>query len=529
MATRITLTGDYGYTSYRYNGGDAISIDATAATWIVANTGTQTNLYPFLVDNASTGIEIFGATVIGEVSQTADWIDAYINSAAIMVRDTQGASLYDMRITEAWDAIRIAGRSDGFEISNVWVSDTRDDAVENDDASSGVIRNSLFDGVFSGISLGNKNTPDSTNEVVEIDNVLLRMESYLYKGQMTHGSPFKMQSTSPMLRITDSVIAIEDVNHIGDWRLDLAWDKTIESSGNVFLNLSDTPLPSDYPAPPSGWTVLEGQAARDYWAEASAAWIESHEGGDVPIVDTGIEAPDIADPLPEEVAIEPETVVVTSTEPTTEPTTEPIYVSKIMLDSDVLTSLVTGPNGEPRLLDKAHFEIGGRADDPDDYILYKWETGALYYDADGSGSGKQIQIAQLDKRQALDHTDFLVTSSAGATVGSTAWAGNDIYLVDNLPDANDTVPTISDFVPGSDKITLDGSVFTSLGIEDEQVLDEAHFEIAARADDQDDYLMYKWRTGELFYDADGSRSGEAVQIAQLDPYLSLDHSDFLVV
>ena len=74
------------------------------------------------------------------------------------------------------------------------------------------------------------------------------------------------------------MFAIEDVTPIHISRLKLAWDNVVESHGNVFLNLSDTPLPSTYPKPPAGFTILQGQAARDYWEKSKAAWIANHDG-----------------------------------------------------------------------------------------------------------------------------------------------------------------------------------------------------------------------------------------------------------
>ena len=128
MASTTTLSGNYGYTAYRYSG-DASVIDASDASWIVANTGSNINLYPFLVNNASDGIEVFGITINGQVSQTLDWANAYINSAAVMVRDTADSILHDITITNPWDALRVAGGSNGFEIYNVHVTGARDDAI----------------------------------------------------------------------------------------------------------------------------------------------------------------------------------------------------------------------------------------------------------------------------------------------------------------------------------------------------------------------------------------------------------------
>jgi len=47
--------------------------------------------------------------------------------------------------------------------------------------------------------------------------------------------------------------------------------------------------------------------------------------------------------------------------------------------------------------------------------------------------------------------------------------------------------------------------------------------------DADDRILYKQKTGELFYDADGSGRKEAVLVAVLDNHAALDHTDFLIV
>ena len=53
--------------------------------------------------------------------------------------------------------IRVVGdKNDEFTIDSVWLSEIRDDAIENDTGLNGTISNSLFDGVFVGISTGNR-------------------------------------------------------------------------------------------------------------------------------------------------------------------------------------------------------------------------------------------------------------------------------------------------------------------------------------------------------------------------------------
>jgi Ca2+-binding RTX toxin-like protein len=279
MASTITVTGDYRYDDYKIEDLTNTEIDASNAKWIVANMGSQTNNYPVSVRD-STDVILTGGTINGEVSLVLDWEDAYVNSAAVSARDVDNILIRDWTISRAWDAIRFSGSaSDTFTVDNVWLTNIRDDGIENDNGMSGTIRDSLFDGVFVGISTSDSDTGDQTDNVVTLDNVLMRMESFEYKGKMTHQSPFKVEEgKSPGLRIHDSIIAIENVNHEGQGRLEIAWDKVISASNNYFLNLSDTPLPSSYPKPPAGFTILQGAAARQFWETARNQWVAERGG-----------------------------------------------------------------------------------------------------------------------------------------------------------------------------------------------------------------------------------------------------------
>ncbi|MFC4170570.1 hypothetical protein ACFOYU_00635 [Microvirga sp. GCM10011540] len=61
------------------------------------------------------------------------------------------------------------------------------------------------------------------------------------------------------------------------------------------------------------------------------------------------------------------------------------------------------------VLDKDAFRIGRKALDEDDRIVFNTKTGALYYDADGSGTDHAaVQFAQMKARTALKADDFLV-------------------------------------------------------------------------------------------------------------------------
>jgi Ca2+-binding RTX toxin-like protein len=97
---------------------------------------------------------------------------------------------------------------------------------------------------------------------------------------------------------------------------------------------------------------------------------------------------------------------------------------RIVLDNSKFTSLLGVGQ-----LSAAQFRSGAgvaTAADADDYLIYNTTTGALYYDADGSGgSHLPIQIAVLHGEGAatLLHSDIEVIGAAHSTINGTA--GND--------------------------------------------------------------------------------------------------------
>ena len=77
----------------------------------------------------------------------------------------------------------------------------------------------------------------------------------------------------------------------------------------------------------------------------------------------------------------------------------------IQLENSIFTKLtLTGQ------LSEENFRAGEgvSAQDTNDHILYDTSSGALYYDADGSGVAAAVQFATLTGQPALTHTDFYV-------------------------------------------------------------------------------------------------------------------------
>jgi Ca2+-binding RTX toxin-like protein len=54
------------------------------------------------------------------------------------------------------------------------------------------------------------------------------------------------------------------------------------------------------------------------------------------------------------------------------------------------------------------FTLGSAASNSSDHFIYDQSTGALFFDADGTGSSEQIQIAQLSTGLAMTNTDIFV-------------------------------------------------------------------------------------------------------------------------
>lgn len=77
-------------------------------------------------------------------------------------------------------------------------------------------------------------------------------------------------------------------------------------------------------------------------------------------------------------------------------------VDRIGIDNAVFAGLDGGA------LPASAFRVGTSAQDADDRIIYDPNTGALWFDADGSGSGAMIQFATLLNHPALAASDFVV-------------------------------------------------------------------------------------------------------------------------
>ena len=79
-----------------------------------------------------------------------------------------------------------------------------------------------------------------------------------------------------------------------------------------------------------------------------------------------------------------------------------VGVDQLRLDDAVFVGLVRG-----RLANTA-FEVGTAATSAKDRLIYNDQTGALFFDADGTGAGAQVRFATLSVGLALTAGDIFV-------------------------------------------------------------------------------------------------------------------------
>lgn len=104
-------------------------------------------------------------------------------------------------------------------------------------------------------------------------------------------------------------------------------------------------------------------------------------------------------------------------------------------------------------------------------------------------------------------------------------AGADYFVFNVKPNASRNIDKIEDFSESAgDKIMLDHNIFTAI---DTANFSAGNFVLGTKALDTNDRLVYDQTTGKLFYDADGSGRGAAVQVATLSNLATLHHDDFL--
>jgi len=105
-------------------------------------------------------------------------------------------------------------------------------------------------------------------------------------------------------------------------------------------------------------------------------------------------------------------------------------------------------------------------------------------------------------------------------------AGKDTFVFNSKLGLTN-ISTIDDFNVADDTIWLDDDVFTAIGNVGSLAAEAFHG--GSKSHDASDRIVYDKTTGKLWYDADGSGKGEAIQFALLDKNLTITVSDFSII
>lgn len=125
--------------------------------------------------------------------------------------------------------------------------------------------------------------------------------------------------------------------------------------------------------------------------------------------------------------------------------------------------------------------------------------------------------------------DDVLTGGTGADVLSGG-TGKDAFVFNARLGSG--VDTITDFSRADDIIRLENAVFTKLATAGNLAAGNFVANAAGKAMDANDFIVYETDTGKLFYDADGSGAGAAVQIALIgtgSTHPALSAADFVVI
>ncbi|WP_262271408.1 M10 family metallopeptidase C-terminal domain-containing protein [Microvirga yunnanensis] len=138
----------------------------------------------------------------------------------------------------------------------------------------------------------------------------------------------------------------------------------------------------------------------------------------------------------------------------------------------------------------------------------------------------QPGVAGADKLNGGSGSDLLDGGLGADTL--TGGAGEDSFRFSTAL-GNGNVDRITDFKVRDDTFLLDNLIFGNVGGDGALALGAFHKSKAGVAHDADDRIIYDTDSGALFYDADGSGQGAAVQFARLSKNLNVAATDFVII
>lgn len=271
-----------------------LTIDARTATF-VAGPG---NLLPLKFDRGSQyflmperqeppGVCLSGGSITGVFSRNETWAQSKAHAGAGAQFWPRMFSVESMRVDNIHDGFRPIDGND-WTVRGVHMSYIRDDCIENDHMRSGFIEDSLFDGCYVFVSARPSSAIlnegwDGTNELVEVDRALVRMQAMPGPdclGSNGWGTTWKWHSgnpgKSPKLTIRNSIFRYDQLGCSGSGSVQLPPGKLENCDNNVVVWTGAGNFPSGLPA---CFTVTRDTSI---WDDAVTDWLVRHSGASTP-------------------------------------------------------------------------------------------------------------------------------------------------------------------------------------------------------------------------------------------------------
>ncbi len=134
-----------------------------------------------------------------------------------------------------------------------------------------------------------------------------------------------------------------------------------------------------------------------------------------------------------------------------------------------------------------------------------------------------IGTTGIDYLLGGDGNDRLIGNSGNDVL--TGGAGADKFVFNKALNAKTNVDIITDFQHGVDDVVLKKSIFSAIG----PTLSKSEFYTGPKAHDANDRIIYQKKSGDLFYDSNGSATGGKVKFAHVEIGTVLTFDDFLLV
>src|SRR5205809_352973 len=261
-------------------------IDATTAQWLL----NTPDVWGYM--GSSSNLCWHSGQILGTIPPSTPYEDNLNGYHLMYGVDVHGASplVEGLTIFTGGDGITFDAAEDAnWTVRDVHMTYIRDDCIENDFLNSGLVDRSFFDGCYDFMSARayGAGAPDGSANTVTVQNSLIRVQAMdkLYPGLPTpgyggfwkwSGSGSPNTDIGPMLVITNTVFRADappvEGNGAGLYMAPVP-GKLKSCANNVMVWLG----PGSFPEPlPSCFTVLTGQAGRDYWDNAVAQWKAAH-------------------------------------------------------------------------------------------------------------------------------------------------------------------------------------------------------------------------------------------------------------